>query len=49
MVSSDYNRAPGTNATPHFWNQNSLIIQIMFISSHEIEHLFSNKAQGFVY
>jgi hypothetical protein len=45
-----YNRAPASSATPHaVWNQNSLVVQIMFISSHEIEHLFSNKAQRLVY
>ena len=44
-----YNRAPVTSATPHVWNQNSLVVQIMFILSHEIEHLFSNEAQRLVY
>jgi hypothetical protein len=32
-----YNRAPVTSATSHTWNQNSLIVQTMFISSHENE------------
>ena len=41
--------APVTSATPHIWNQDSLVLQIMFISSHEIEHSFSNKAQRLVY
>jgi hypothetical protein len=44
-----YNSAPVTSATPHVWNQNSLVVQIMFISSHEIEHLFPNEAQCIVY
>ena len=44
-----YNRAPVISATPHVWNQNSLVVQIMFISSHEIEHSFSNEAQRLVY
>ncbi len=43
------NRVPVISATPHVWNQNSLVIQNMFISSHEIEHSFSNKAQCLVY
>jgi hypothetical protein len=38
-----------TSATPHVRNQNSLVVQMMFISSHEIEHSFSNKAQRLVY
>ena len=49
MCTVHYNCAPVTSATLHIWNQNSLVVQIMFISSHEIEHLFSNKAQRLVY
>jgi hypothetical protein len=49
MCTVHYNCAPVTTATPHIWNQNSLVVQIMFITSHEIEHLFSNKAQSLVY
>jgi hypothetical protein len=44
-----YNRAPVTSATPRVWIHNSLIVQIMFISSHEIECPFSNKTQRLVY
>ena len=44
-----YNRAPTTSATPHVWNQNSLVVQTMFISSHENEHSLSNEAQRLVY
>ncbi len=49
MCKVHYNRAPVTSATPHVWNHNSLVVQIVFISSHEIEHSFSNKAQRLVY
>ena len=41
--------APVTSATPHVWNQNLPVVQIMFISSREIEHSFSNKARHLVY
>jgi hypothetical protein len=44
-----YNRAPVTSATPHVWNQNSIVVQTMFISSHENERSFSNEAQRLVY
>ena len=49
MCTVHYNRGPVTSATPHVWNQNSLLVQIIFISSHEIEHSFSNKAEPLIY
>ncbi len=49
MCTVHYNRGPVTSATPHVWNQNSLLVQIMFISSHEIEHSLSNKAEPLLY
>ncbi len=45
MCTVHYNPAPVTSAALHVWNQNSLVVQIMFISSHEIEHSISNKPQ----
>ncbi len=49
MCTVHYSRAPVTSAIPQVWNQNSLVVQNMFISSHEIEHLFSNEAQRLIY
>ena len=45
-----YNRSPvTTSAAPHVFNQNSLVVNIMFISSPEIEQPFLNKGQHLVY